>query len=199
MRRLLGRIGDYARHDDPRAAAANLVALVVAGNQPFYPLYVYYGVSHTIWPVFLTFLSTPFFLAVPAVARKSSIAGRAMLPLVGMANTVLSAKAFGVASGVELFLAPCLMLAGMLFGLGERWLMLALVVLAGLIFLVLHDRYGMPLHLYGPVEYRSFFRLNALSVITLMGFLGLTLAGLISRLSETGKPLSRRDGRGNGA
>ena len=33
-------LGRYAAHADPATAAANLVALVLAGNGPFYPLYV---------------------------------------------------------------------------------------------------------------------------------------------------------------
>jgi len=50
---------------------------------------------------FVTFLSTPFFLAVPAVARRSSLLDAAMLPIAGIATTVLSAKGrFGAASGV---------------------------------------------------------------------------------------------------
>lgn len=93
----------YAAHDDPMVAACNLIALVVASNQPFYPFYVYWAVGNHIWPTFFTFLSTPFFLTLPAVARKWPAIGRALLPIVGMGNTVLSAKVFGQASGVDIF------------------------------------------------------------------------------------------------
>lgn len=91
VRHIWDRVAAYAAHDDPMVAACNLVALVVASNQPFYPLYVYWAVSDHVWPTFLTFLSTPFFLAVPAVARRYSKTGRALLPLAGIGNTILSA------------------------------------------------------------------------------------------------------------
>ena len=120
----------YCRSDDPLAAAGNVIALCVVGNQPFYPLYVWWIVGDDGGASLVTFLSTPFFLAVPAVARRSSLAGRAMLPIVGIANTVLSAKAFGVASGVELFLCPCAMIAGMALRAQERRIMLVTVGLA---------------------------------------------------------------------
>ena len=60
----------YFVHDDPLVATANLVALVVLWNQPFYPLYVYWPVGPDIAPSFYTFLSTPFFLGVPALAAR---------------------------------------------------------------------------------------------------------------------------------
>src|ERR1700710_279825 len=51
----------YFADDDPLVATANLVALVVLWNQPFYPLYVYWSFGPDIAPTFYTFLSTPFF------------------------------------------------------------------------------------------------------------------------------------------
>ena len=68
---------------DPRVASCNPIALLVASNQPFYPLYVYFTVSPHIAPTLLTFLSTPFFVAVPALSRRSPVFGRALLPLTG--------------------------------------------------------------------------------------------------------------------
>jgi hypothetical protein len=169
-------------HDDPLVAAGNLIALVVAWNQPFYPLYIFWLVSEDIWPSFLTFLSTPFFLTVPAVARRNALAGRALLPLAGIANTALSVKLFGEASGVELFLAPCVMIAAMLFRQSERLVMLGLVGLAFLIFIGLHGHYGPPLHLYTADEYARFLSLNSLSVGTLMAFIGLTFASALAQI-----------------
>lgn len=168
----------YIHHDDPRAARANLVALVVASNQPFYPIYLYFLVGPAIAPSFWTFLSTPFFLAVPALSRRNSLAGRALLPIAGIANTALSAKAFGTASGVELFLIPCALLAALLFRKSERLVALALVGAAFLVFQGLHDRYGAPFHLYDAAEYASFLRLNALSVGTLTVFIGFLFSDL---------------------
>src|SRR5262245_36473986 len=115
VRHMENRVVAYAAHDDPMAAACNLIALVAASNQPFYPLYVHWAVSDHVWPTFFTFLSTPFFLVVPAVARRCSKTGRALLPIAGMANTILSAKVFGPASGVEIFLIPCALIAATFF------------------------------------------------------------------------------------
>jgi len=58
----------YAAHDDPRAALGNLVALLIVSNQPFYPLYVYWLVGSAAWVALVSFFSTPFFFAVPALA-----------------------------------------------------------------------------------------------------------------------------------
>ena len=66
-----------------------------------------------------------------------------MLPIVGIANTVLTAKAFGVESGVELFLCPCAMIAGMALRAPERTTMLAILGLAILAF-ALVQRPGRP-------------------------------------------------------
>ena len=172
----------YIAHPDPRVAAGNLIAVMVAWNQPFYPLYLYFVVGPDIGVSFLTFLSTPFFAAVPWVARRRSRLGRALLPIAGIANAVLSAKAFGEASGVEMFFAPCITIAALLFRGSERLVMLAVVSFGFAAYLGFHGRYGTPLHTYSPEEYARFFNLNALSVLTLSAFVGITFA---STLAET--------------
>mgnify|MGYP000347778297 CR=1 FL=1 len=181
VRKVWERVAAYAAHDDPTVASCNLIALVVASNQPFYPLYVYWTVSGHVSPVFFTFLSTPFFLAVPAVARRWPVAGRALLPIVGIANTVLSAKAFGQASGVEIFLIPCALIAATFFKTSERVVAFILIGVALLVYLGLDGAYGTPFHLYTPAEYQAFFRLNAMSAGTLTIFVGLIASGLLSR------------------
>lgn len=181
LRPIWTRIVAYAANDDPLVASCNFIALVVASNQPFYPLYVYWTVSEHISPTFLTFLSTPLFLAVPAVARRWPKFGRALLPLTGMANTVLSASVFGAASGVEIFLIPCAFIAAAFFRSSERLLALTLVGLALIIYLGLGGLYGSPMHLYSPAEYQAFSRLNAMSAGTLTVFVGLMISGLLSR------------------
>ncbi len=132
----------YIAHPDPLVSAANLIAIIVAANQPFYPLYLYFAVGPEIDVSFLTFLSTPFFVAVPAMGRRHSLLGRALLPVTGIANTILSAKAFGEASGVEMFLVPCITIAALLFRRFERRMMLGLVGLGFAPYLCLHGRYG---------------------------------------------------------
>ncbi len=179
------RIAAYAAHDDPVVAACNMIALVVASNQPFYPLYVYWAVSDHVWPTFFTFLSTPLFLAVPAVARRYSRTGRALLPVAGMANTILSAKVFGPASGVEIFLIPCALIAATFFRASERPIAFVLIGAASLIYLGLDGMYGAPVHMYTASEYQSFFRLNAMSAGTLSVFVGLLASGLISQINSS--------------
>ena len=171
----------YAHHPDPRVATANFIALLVASNQPFYPLYFYWSVGPEIGPTAWTFLSTPFFLAVPAVARWNTVLGRALLPIAGIANTLLSAKVFGVASGVEIFLIPCAVLALLIFRPSERWI--AAFPLAGFCFLayfLFHDAYGAPSHLYSAAEYASLLRLNMLSAGGLTAFTALTFSTLLA-------------------
>jgi len=178
------RIAAYAAHDDPMVAACNLIALVVASNQPFYPLYVYWTVSDHVWATVFTFLSTPLFMAVPAVARRYSKTGRALLPIAGMANTILSARVFGPASGVEIFLIPCVLIAATFFRASERPIAFVLIGAAFLIYLGLNGMYGTPLHIYTTSEYHAFSRLNAMSAGTLCVFVGLIASGLISQISS---------------
>jgi hypothetical protein len=173
FKRLLERSAAYARADDPLAAASNLIALVVVANQPFYPLYLRIFVGDDQGVSLLTFLSTPFFLATPAVAKHASLLGRAMLPVVGVLNTFFCAKIFGQASGVELFLCPCAMIAGMALRAEERKVMLLILGLAFGGFLVLHNRYGAPLHLFTDEEYARFVSMNAASVGALIGLVAL--------------------------
>jgi hypothetical protein len=135
----------YVASPDPRVAATNWVAILVALNQPFYPLWIRGFVGDDGWVSTLIFLSTPFFAVIPAVSRRASLAGQAMLPLVGTANTMLSAKAFGSASGVELFLFPCAMAAAMAFRARERGALLTVLGIVAGAFLILHDRMGPPL------------------------------------------------------
>lgn len=170
----------YTQNDDPLTAAANGIALLVASSQPFYPLYVYWSVGPTIWPTFYTFLSTPFFLLVPALGRRNPLAGRAMLAITGIGNTVLSAAVFGVASGVEIFLIPCALIASLLFRPGERLFAYAIVALAIACFTVLSSLYGAPVHAYSDEEYARFLRLNAFSAGMLTCFLGLIGSNLIA-------------------
>lgn len=176
----LAALRAYAAHPDPLVASANVVALVVASNQPFYPLYLYWLVSERIEPAFYTFLSTPFFLAVPALARLSTIAGRALLPLAGIANTILCARLFGVQSAVEIFLIPCAVLALLLFRPQERIIGFAIAGLAFLAFLLPHGLYGAVRVVYTTGEYQALARLNAASAATLTCFAALVFSNVLA-------------------
>lgn len=164
----LRRLAAYAAHPDPATHACNRIALLVASNQPFYPLYLWWVVGGD-WPVAcLTFLSTPFFAGVPFAARRSARRGRALLVLAGVANGMLNAKAFGTASGVELFLIPCGLIALLGFDRTERRTQ-SLLLLAVAIAALVHGHYGAPLGRFDAPQYARFFRLNAISVIALSG------------------------------
>ena len=173
MAELFRRLGAYARSDDPLAAASNAVALIVACNQPFYPLYIRWLVGDDHGASLVTFLSTPFFLAVPAVARLSSLAGRAMLPIVGIVNALASARFLGAASGAELFLFPCAMIAGMSLRASERGAMLGILGLALAGFALFHDAAMAASSLFSADAYAHFLSLNVWSVAGLTAFVAL--------------------------
>jgi len=172
----------YASHRDPLTEAANWIALVVAWNQPLYPLYLYAIVGERMLPSFLTFLSTPFFAAIPAVSKRYPLAARAMLPLAGIANVIISAKALGDESGVEIFLIPCATIAALLFRPSERIVGFCIIGLSMLIYVALHGNYGTPLAAYDSAEYGSIVALNALSAATLTVFVGLAISSAYARL-----------------
>jgi hypothetical protein len=185
--RLWRRITAYAAHDDPLTAAANWIALVVAWNQPFYPLYLWAVVSgDKVAPSFLTFLSTPFFLAVPAVARRHPLVARILLPLTGIANGILSTKAFGVGSGVEIFLVPCALIGAALFRPSERAIGLLVVALCAAAYFIPERLFGLPLADYSASDNNGMVGLNALSAATLIVFVGLLLSGVVATSEERG-------------
>jgi hypothetical protein len=180
LRKLIMRLREYVKGSDPLTNVAGVVALVVAGNQPFYPLFLYAVVGGAAWPAWLTLLSTPFFIAVPAVARRHSLAGRALLPLAGTANTVLSVKLFGVESAAQLFLLPCVLLGAMLFRPGERAIMAMVLVIIFLAYVLLYGNLGYALNVFRPEELRSIVALHAMSVAALTAFIGLLFASILA-------------------
>ena len=171
----------YAAHSDPLTVAANWIAIVVAWNQPFYPLYLWAVVgADKIAPSFLTFLSTPFFLAVPAVARRHPMIGRLMLPMTGIANGIVSTKAFGTGSGVEIFLIPCALIGAALFRPSERTAGLAVIAFGAGVYFIPDRFYGLPLAAYSAADNAAMVGLNALSAATLIVFIGLLLSGVVA-------------------
>jgi hypothetical protein len=177
-RRLWRVLTDYVASPDPRVAATNWVAVLVALNQPFYPFYIRALVDDDGWRSTVTFLSTPFFAAIPAVARRFPLIGRAMLPLVGAANTMLTTRALGAASGAELFLFPCAMAAAMAFRAKERGAMLTVLCVLALAYFGLHDRFGPPWHVFSSEAYARFSNLNIASVAGLTLLIALQFSGV---------------------
>lgn len=177
---LYGRLRAYMAHDDPATATANTVAVMVGWNGPFYPLYVIWlagrGISAFVW---LTALSTPFFLAIPAISRRSSRAGRIALPVIGTINTVWCIKLLGPDCGLALFLLPCLGLSALLFRQSERLLMLGACVLAFAAYVVPARYYGTPLVAISPDAANAISGLNEASVMGLAFFIAWKTAQLL--------------------
>jgi hypothetical protein len=183
---MAARLSAYMSNDEPLAAAGNKVALVLAGNTPFYPLYVVWLAGSGGMPVLLmTLLVFPLFLLVPAISRRRPLLGRATLSLAGLANTVFCTWLLGEKSGTELFLVPCIMLASLSFGAGERGWMLLLAALPLGAYVLLHGHYGAPPHLYPDDAYAALFSMNAISVGTLSIFLGIVFSGLYAPAPKT--------------
>ncbi len=186
IKSLIDRLGQYTANPDPLAKLAGTVAMVVASNQPFYPLYLYAIVGQLAWPAWFTLLSTPFFVAVPAIARRHSLAGRAMLPVTGVANTVLCVKLIGPKSAVELFLFPCILLAAILFRPAERTIMAPVLVLPFAAYLVLDGHLGPPIQVFGADSYASIIALHAISVASLTALIGILLASVLAERNAPG-------------
>lgn len=178
---LLDRHRAYLAHSDAATAAANLIALVVAWNGPLYPLYAIALLGTAGLPTFLTMAASPFFFAIPWIARRSSVAGRAALPLVGTLDAIACMKLFGTAAGAEFFLLPCIVLAALLFRPRERWLGLLLIGLAMVPILVPAASYGTAVFLLSPDQAS---RLNSLNLVSVMFLLGLVALQMRSVLAE---------------
>ena len=163
MSALTARLGALVANDDPLAEIASTVALAVAASQPTYPLYLHAIAGAAAAPAWATLLSTPFFLMVPFVALRSSLAARALLPLAGAANTLIGLWALGPGVGVALFFLPCLWLAVQLFRPGEWRVSLACGVAVAAAYWLAGD--GAP-H-FSAVVAASMTRLNAISVAAL--------------------------------
>jgi hypothetical protein len=137
-------------------------------------------VGAAAWPAWLTLISTPLFLAVPAVARRHSLAGRALLPIAGIANTVLCVKLFGLASAVELFLLPCVLLGTILFRPHERVTMALVLSLPFIFYLGIDWNLAPPLKVFSAAEYHSIVAVHAVSVAALIALVGLLFAAVLS-------------------
>ncbi len=164
----------YAAHPDPLVATGNLLALMLGGNTPFYPLFVYALVGNAAFPrAFWGLLVLPVFMAVPAVARRAPLSGRVLLVAAGTANTVLCSYVYGIASGVWLFLVPCAALATLLFRVGERRALVLAALLPIGAYMLLTGRFGPQ-----TVGFGALFGLNAGSTGSLSLFMGLVFSRL---------------------
>ena len=136
------RVANYAVNDDPLTAASNRLSLIIASNQPFYPLYVRWVTGEASTSLGLTFLSTPFFLASPWIARRFAGVGRLWFPAIGAINTLFCGFIFGEASGVEWFLLPCIVIAVLSCRATEGKALFIYIALLSGAFAMFHGRYG---------------------------------------------------------
>jgi hypothetical protein len=103
-----------------------------------------------------------------------------MLPIAGVANTVLCVKLFGVASAVELFHLPCIFLGVILFRPHERATMALVLSLPFAAYLGLDWNLGPPIQVFRSSEYNSIIAMHALSVAALTALVGLQFAKILS-------------------
>jgi hypothetical protein len=187
VRRLWRR---YVWSGDPRVAVANLVAMVLAWNTPFYPLYLRGAAGEGIWPgAWLTLCVFPFFLSVPAVTRGRPLLGRVLLVVIGTGNTVFCTWLLGEASGTELFLLPCVTLAALLFRRNEHVPLFGLLALPIVVGVALDGRYPASPFVCVGVACSGIVWMNAISVGVLTAFFGVLATGLdTSGVPRTPRP-----------
>jgi hypothetical protein len=163
---------------DPLTQATVTVAWVIIANKPFYPLYVWYlvgnGVSASLW----TLVAAPFLLTVPFLAKRSPLAARIALPLIGTLDTLFETKLFGQNSGTELFFAACIMLAAMSFRSKEAWWQRGMAAFVFVVFVASRSYSGAPLHVWSESDLATLFNLNAFAVASLTTFVALRYAGI---------------------
>jgi hypothetical protein len=176
--RALMALGRALDHPDRLTAAMNTVAAVLTGNTPFYPIYLYLVLGRDATPaILLTLCSLPFWCAVPVIARRSGVAARVFLTVMGVLNTVWCGVLLGFDTGIVLFLIPCILLATLGFHRAERRLMLGLTALPFLAYGVLRYAPIGPVIRMSAPEQVDLVTLNGVSVACLCAFLGYCFAG----------------------
>lgn len=170
----------YAAHDDPATHAANIVAMVVGWNGPFYPIYMVFLLGWQIAGAsLLTTLAAPLFLAIPLLSRRSSVAARLLLPLIGAANTVWCLKLLGADSGIDLFFLPCVILAVLLYRRREKPPFLVSVFIPSLLNFLPTTFLGATLIPLNGGQASSMRTLNESSVICLTVFIAFQFSNLL--------------------
>jgi len=177
--RLWHGVRAYVAHADPAAATANFVAMIVGWNTPFYPIYVIAFAGWGTLAAVLTGLAAPLFLAVPAIARASSRAGRFALPLIGIANTLWCTKVLGPSCGLELFLLPCAMLTGLLYRRSEKPYLIVAASFAFAANFLPSGVYGAPIVVLSAETAQRLATLNEASALTLALVIAWQIAGLL--------------------
>lgn len=171
--KLARRLANYVGHENEQVATANKLALLIAANQPFYPAMLYFALGKPLGVALWTFLSTPGFLAVPAVSHRFPKAARALLVLSGIGNTLLCLALYGEDSGVALFLLPCVMIAALSFAAAEEKIKAALILLGLIAFIGTHGRVPGRTVFVEPDDYKALWSVHAYSVAMLVALVSL--------------------------
>jgi hypothetical protein len=174
----------YIASDDPYVSACNTIAMVLAWNQPYYPLYLWWIVGHDARVGIPDAFSGLLFFAVPAVARRSLLLCRVALVVFSVGNVVFCSAMLGEAACLQLLFPPCGMLAAILFAWRERLVMLAMTALPLMVWLLTRGWLDIPPVRFSPEAYASLFTLNAVSAGLLMVFFGWMLAGINRAVAE---------------
>ncbi len=167
---------------DPLTQATVTIAWVICINKPFYPVYVWYLVGDGVGASLGSLLAAPVFLAIPFLARHSSIIARISLPIVGAFDTLFETRLFGQSSGTELFFGACIMLAAVSFRAEEKWIQRGVAALVFAVFLLSRHTGGPPLHGWSEADLVMLLDLNIFAVACLMAFIALRYAGLAIRV-----------------
>ena len=184
MLSVLGAIRAYTAADDPLVGAGNSVALVLAANQPLYPLYLVGLFGSAALPSLVQIAVTPAFAVVPLLCRRWPLGGRVFFLLVCNLNTIIYIKLIGRASGLELFLFPCAMLAAFLFRKAERRVMLLLAALPAVLYFALGPYYEPSLIRFDADAYATMRTMNTISIATLIAFFGIVFSGVLATIEE---------------
>jgi hypothetical protein len=182
---MLAWLRAYIASEDPHVSAANTVAMVLAWNQPYYPLYLWWIVGKDAWVGIPDAFSGILFFAIPAIARRSPLLGRASLIVLATANVAFCSAILGEAAGIQLLYLPCGMLAAILFSWRERVVMLVMTALPLAAWLLTRTRLDIPPVRFSPQANASLLTLNAVSAGLLMVFFGWLLAGINRDTEQT--------------
>jgi hypothetical protein len=165
----LQRFNAYRANPDPRTAAANTLALVLAYNGPCYPLYLYFLVGRAFWPSLIPLWAAPLFL-------------------LSTLNTVIYVLLFGARAELQLFLLPCIAL-GLFFSHRERLLAWALAAVPLALFVWLRHYQGAPIRPFSDAQYRAMATLSEVSVATLTWFMMVLFGGMVTQaLNQAARP-----------
>ncbi len=180
MRKIFHFFSSHIFHPDPVARATNLVAVVVALNGPFYPLSAIAVMGSDGIYLFIFMLFSPLFFAIPWISKYSSVSSRILLPLIGIVDSLVGVTLFGTASGMSLYVIPCLALCGFLYRPQERLVGFLLLVAGIAVLLIPASLYGDPIFFLSPNSMAHLFNINLISVGMLVGLVALQTRNLFA-------------------